>query len=107
MPRMWLPFRNMTAVGWQNLAIAGILLFYAGQVAADVLWGNLFGNLGSDFGAFWSAGQIANRLGYRFVYDLEILRQVQSGILPPLARAIIDVRTIPVPFLPVFLIPFQ
>ena len=107
MRRIALPFAHMTPAAWQNLAVAGLLLFYMGQVAFELLWGNLFGNLGSDFGAFWSAGHIANHLGYRWAYDLEVMKQVQREIVPISARLLGDSRTIPAPLLPVFLLPFQ
>ncbi len=107
MRRVALPFARMTPVAWQNLAIAGLMLFYLGQVALDLLWGNLFGNLGADFTAFWSAGYIANHLGYRFAYDLDAISLVQRDIVPLSVRLLAQDRTLPAALLPVFLVPFQ
>ena len=84
-----------------------MLFIYLAHIALDLAWGNLFGNLGVDFAAFWSAGHIANLLGYEAAYDLDLLSRVQAQLLPPRAAFLAQTRIIPTPYLPVFLLPFQ
>jgi hypothetical protein len=101
-----LPFQRLSAENWQNLAIAGLIVFYAAQVVLDISWQNFCGHLGIDFCAFWSAGHVANQHSYSAVYDLQKLAELQRPLLP--ARAGADgFRVIPIPYLPVFILPFQ
>lgn len=100
-------FKNMTNAKWGNLAIAALLVFYCAQIVLDLAWGNLFGNLGVDFAAFWSAGYIANHRGYAASYDLELMRQVQRELVPARAAPLSDLGALPAAYLPVFLLPFQ
>jgi len=101
------PFRNLTAVQWQNLGIVALLAFYLIQIALDVAWGNIFGNLSIDFAAFWSAGYAADHYGFASVYDLGVMRQIEAALWPASAGVPADLRAIPVPFLPAFVLPFQ
>jgi hypothetical protein len=102
-----LPFRNMAPAAWQRLGIAALLLIYTAQIVLEVVWGNLFGNLGVDFAAFWSAGHIANHYGYGAVYNLEVVAEVQRQFLPARALLTDAVRILPTAYLPLFLLPFQ
>ncbi len=95
------PFKNMSLDNWQNLGLAALCLFYLFQIGFDLLWKNTCGHLAIDYCAFWSAGQIANAKGYAAVYDLNMLGEIQKAIFPKLNAVT------PVPFLPVFVIPFQ
>jgi hypothetical protein len=100
-----MPFRNMTPEAWQNLALLAIAIFYIAQFGLDVLWHNMCGHLASDYCAFWSAGHIANVYGYARVYDINLLGQIEASISPrPAGYAI---ATLPIPYLPIFFIPFQ
>lgn len=101
------PFANLTGDAWQNLAIAAIILVYVAQVVLDIAWGNLFGNLGVDFAAFWTAGRIANHEGYAAAYDLQAVAAVQRQLLPPGAQLAAAERVLPAAYLPLFLVPFQ
>jgi len=101
------PFRNLTSREWQNLAIAGLMTFYAIQIVLDVAWGNIFSHLNIDFASFWSAGFIANRFGYSQVYELGLMQKVQAQLWPKTAAAASGFQVVPTPYLPVFLIPFQ
>jgi hypothetical protein len=100
-------FRNLTREAWQNLGIAAVVLVYLAQVVLDIAWGNLFGNLGVDFAAFWSAGHIANQYGNGAVYDLEVVAEVQRQFLPARALMTDAVRILPTAYLPPFLLPFR
>lgn len=97
----------MTAAAWQNLALAALAVFYVVQVALDLAWGNIFGNLGIDFASFWSAGYIADHLGFAKVYDLRAMQQVEQVLLPGTWRPDFVFHPIPAPYLAVFLVPFQ
>lgn len=95
------PFQNMTTEGWQNLGLAALCLFYLLQIGFDVFWKNICGHLAIDYCAFWSAGQVAKTTGYTAVYDLNLLGEIQKAIFPKLTAVT------PIPFLPIFIIPFQ
>lgn len=97
----------MAPEAWQRLGIAALLLIYAAQIILDIIWGNLFGNLGVDFAAFWTAGHIANQDGYGAVYNLAVVAEVQRQFLPARAMMADFVRILPVAYLPLFLLPFQ
>ncbi len=101
------PFQNLTAEGWQNLAIGGLIVFWAAQVVFDISASNVFGHLGSDFGSFWSAGYLANHVGYDGVYDLGLMSQIQEPLLPSLNDSPFVFHPIPTPYLPIFILPFQ
>ncbi len=107
MLKIKLPFQDMTAENWQNLAIGALITFYIIQIVLDILWGNIFGNLGIDFASFWSAGYIANHYGYVKVYDLGLMEQIQNPLLPKTADAAFVFHAIPTPYLSIFLLPFQ
>ncbi len=103
-PRM--PFQGFSREMWENLALAAMFLFYFFQVVFDLFWNNVCANLAVDFCAFWSAGHIANTTGYAGVYDLNLLAQVQQPLFPTSFNTILF-ATVPVPFLPIFIVPFQ
>jgi hypothetical protein len=96
-----LPFKHMTPIGWQNLALAALLIFYLIQISFDLFWHTTCGHLAIDYCAFWSAGKVVNTNGYSAVYNLQLLGEVQKTILPRLTA------TSPTPFLPIFIPPFQ
>ena len=99
-----MPFRNITAEGWLNISMAGLLVFYAVQLLLDIAWNNVCAHLGIDYCAFWSAGRAANLSGYASAYNPVILSSLQSANLPA-AAPVLPVS--PVAYLPVFLLPFQ
>jgi hypothetical protein len=100
------PFRNLSREAWQNLFIVAFLAFYAGQVILDIAWNNYCGNLAIDYCAFWSAGKIANTDGYGQVYNLERLWEIQQPITSKY-MSVEQYAPVPVPYLPIFIFPFQ
>ncbi len=102
-----LPFHGITAEGWGNLAIAGLIMFWILQVAFEIIQSTIFAHLGSDFASFWSAGYIANHAGYAAVYDLNLMRRVQAPLLPSVDSGRFVFQPNPTPYLPVFVLPFQ
>ena len=101
-----LPFQSLTKEARQNLIVAALVVFYAGQVFFDAAWNNYCGNLAIDYCAFWSAGKIANDNGYAQVYSLDQLWAVQKPIVSKYMLPD-QYAPVPVPYLPVFIIPFQ
>ena len=100
-------FSNFTIDNWKNLVLVALICFYfiffTGAFA--------YGTLGDDYFAFWSVGKIADEIGYSEIYDLSILRSVQTqgrydlGLIET-----IDVSSIllnPVPYFSFFVLPFQ
>ncbi len=101
-----LPFQNMTPEAWQNLALAGLLLFYLIYTILEVILHTMCGQIGVDYCDYWSAGRVANLYGYARVYDLQFLGQAQKSILPATADPS-RIAVVPFPYLPVFVLPFQ
>lgn len=102
-----LPFQNLSAQGWQNLALAAIFAFYAAQVGLEIFRNNLFISVGADYLSFWSVGHIANTQGYEDVYDLDVLKGVQEPLVPDPDDSFKVFTPVPTPFLPIFILPFQ
>ncbi|MGZ6316856.1 MAG: glycosyltransferase 87 family protein, partial [Anaerolineales bacterium] len=101
------PFQNMTAEGWQNLALTAILIFYIAQCALDIQWGNMCGHLAIDYCSFWSAGRVASTRGYADVYNLNIMESVQRSVFPARYETGGTFATVPTPYLPIFVLPFS
>ncbi len=97
----------MTKEGWQNLALASVLFFYILQVGFDLITHNTCGNLALDYCAYWSAGKIATTNGYTDIYNLDLQTQVQKSIHPQGNNPSIPFLVVPVPYLPLFVMPFQ
>ena len=87
----------------QNLALSAIAGLYLGVIIYGLFVEGLFAPLGRDFLAFWSAGYVANTMGYSKVYDLEALGKIQATFTSSQKSFL----TIPSPFLPVFIVPFR
>lgn len=105
--RKLFPFQRITAEGWGNLAIAGLIVFWIIQVSFEIIQSTIFAHLGSDFASFWSAGYIANHAGYAAVYDLSLMGRVQAPLLPSVDSGRFVFQPNPTPYLPVFVLPFQ
>ena len=98
------PNNSKADTTWQDIALLTVVIFYLAQFGLDLfVWKTLFGNLGGDYGAYWSAATIANEYGYAEIYDLDTSRDYQRTIAP--AGFPFSVR--PYPYLPIFLVPFQ
>ena len=106
-----LPFTNLDKEGKVRLILAALITFYISYFIFDIVTGHLYLGLGSDYLAFWSTGKVADEVGYGHIYDLSLLREFQAherikaGLEDRIGAAVQTV--IPVPYLPVFIIPFQ
>jgi len=104
--RKSIPFQNMSSTQWENLGLAALFLFYLIQIGFDLLWHNTCGHLAIDYCAFWSAGRAANTSGYSNIYNIDILKQIQFGLVPHSSNMSAFVVS-PVAYFPAFVIPFQ
>jgi hypothetical protein len=102
-----LPFQNMAPGAWINLLLVAVALFYGLQVVMDQMKNKLCLNLGVDYCAYWSAGQISNAHGYAGMYDQDLLIRYQTPLYPSPDDSTLPERIIPFPYLPVFVLPFQ
>ena len=72
---------------------------------------SLYQGLGADYLAFWSAGKVADELGYGQIYDISLLREfqaherIQAGLEERIGTAVYTVS--PVSYFSVFILPFQ
>lgn len=107
MPSKTIPFKNLNADAWRNLALAAVCLLYIFTFVAVTLHPGVLLGAGSDFLALWSAGKAASLYGYGQVYNLEILQQLQILPLKNVFTSPQDFYPIPVPYFPVFILPFQ
>ena len=96
----------MTPEKWLNLAAASLLAFYVFYVAWEMHLGTLCAQIGVDYCDYWSAAKVANAYGYAKIYDLQLLDQVQKTVLPRTADPALA-ATVPFPYLPPYLLPFQ
>lgn len=100
-------FANLGTEGWQNLGFLAIVVFYSINLIWTLFEGGLFNDtLGADFLCFWTAGRIANELGYANAYDASTLAAASQNITQ-LNGQITLFSPLPAPVLPVFLVPFQ
>ena len=102
-----LPFKNLNADAWRRLGLAAACLLYVITFMAVVLHPGVLLGAGSDFLALWSAGKAASLYGYTQIYDLEVLQQIQYQPLQAVFTSPQDFYPIPVPYFPVFILPFQ
>lgn len=101
------PFQNLGPREWRNLGLVALLTFYVTLIGMEVARNNLFQWIGADYLAFWSAGYIANRHGYAAVYDLVLMKAVQTSVVVPPDPSLVFVNPVQFIFLPVFVLPFQ
>ncbi len=98
-------FKHTTPKGWQNLALAATLTFYL--VLSIFLVNTEFcGHLGHDYCAYWSAGKIMREESFGAIYNPERLLPLQENLFPQSDHPDIPFEVIPLPYLPVFLLPF-
>ncbi len=102
-----IPFRNLNARQRENLGFVAVAFFYVIYLAWMLTTLGLLAGVGGDYLGLWSAGVVANQLGYARVYDLEVMRRVEEGVVPLPQDSSLVFVPMPVPFLPVFLLPFQ
>lgn len=89
-----------------NLLCMAVAASYLVQIAFETYWHNACGHLAIDYCAFWSAGRLANTNGYAAIYNLDLLRKVESSTLPDTLSST-GFPVSPVAYLPVFILPFQ
>ena len=82
--------------------MASMAAYYFAQIFLAYSNNGWFGELGSDYLAFWSSGHIANTQGYIFIYDLNVQEIIQRLYLP---TEVIGVS--PIAYFPIFMAPFQ
>ncbi len=102
-----LPFVNIRREGWENLALAATIMFYIIQIGFFVFNGTICDDFGFDYCAYWSVGKLINQNGYADAYDLDLLAQSQKDAYNIEDNLIENFRPIEVPYLPIFLIPFE
>lgn len=92
---------------WVNLAIVAAVTFYIIQIVIFIFAGNICQNYAFDFCAFWSVGKVSNEIGLVKVYDINLLKEYQKEIYLYEHNEYINFNPCPVPYLPIFLIPFR
>ena len=102
------PFSNLTKKEWLNLGLLAILIYYVIKIIFEIYTKNTFMVFGGDFLSFWSAGYLANKYGYKAVYDLNQISSIEYLYIPkPLNVDNYQFIGLPTIFLPIFLTPFQ
>ena len=102
---------NFKFLNWKSLIIIVVITMYLTLIGVWVGIDDYPFELGADYLAFWSAGKIADDLGYSEIYNLENLRSVQLEVL--IGRGILEKVDIasfspfPSPYLSIFIMPFQ
>jgi Glycosyltransferase family 87 len=97
----------MAPGAWINLVLVVVAIIYGVQVVMDRMNNRFCLNLGVDYCAYWSAGQISNAHGYAGMYDQDLLIRYQAQLYPSPDDPAVPQRIIPFPYLPVFVLPFQ
>jgi len=105
--RKFLQFTPMTREGWENLALLALAVFFIAQFGMDIAWKNVCGQLAIDYCSFWSAGTLAKNEGYSEIYNLNKMEEIQRRVFPRSYEAEGTIATIPTPYLPIFILPFQ
>lgn len=108
MPSKTIPFKNLNADAWRNLALAAVAFFYITNFFALLFKIGVENGVGGDFFAYWNAGKAANIYGFSQIYDLDTLEQVQLLTLKQLGFPVEETTPVLMPFLylSIFLIPF-
>ncbi len=104
--KIHVPFSNLTTEGWKRLAFVTIFAFYAVQFIFALTSSALLVSVGSDFLAFWSAGKIANELGYSHIYDIQSLAAVQADALTHQGSVVGQFIVFPCALFSFFVLPF-
>ena len=99
--------KKLTLAGKINLILVGILTFYLILVGTSLLQDDICGYLGTDYCAFWTGGRIMSEREIAAIYDMDILRQGQEGHFLQTPGGSQEPHVVPLPYLPVFLLPFQ
>jgi len=101
------PFSNLKLGNWKNLLLFVIICFFSIYLFLTFI----YGSVGDDYLAFWSAGKIADLKGYSEIYNLTELRSVQRQVrIESGGMAKTDdlpFSPTPVPYFSFFILPFQ
>jgi len=97
-------FSEFTLMKWRNLVLTAIVCFSLIYIFAIIRTGAV----ADDFAAYWSVGRISIEKGFSQIYELDTLREVYSHEIKEQGY-IFDLsnKTYSVPYLPVFVLPFQ
>lgn len=101
---------KMGKFGWKPWVIAALASFYI-SIFFLVTSQSTFPDYGVDYFAWWSAGKTADTQGYSKIYDIDLLRNVQTEELKQLGmiRDNQEIHIIPntAPLFSFFIVPFQ
>lgn len=99
--------KKFTFNGKINLILVAILTFYVILAGTGLLQKDFCGFLATDYCAFWTGGRVMNERAVSEIYDMDVLRQYQENFFLPTASEIQESQVVPLPYLPVFMLPFQ
>jgi len=101
------PFSSLEYIGWIRLARAATAVLWILYLSATLGTRGLFEYAGIDFRAFRAAAEVARRDGFARVYDLEALAPMEERLMQWAAPSVqAHFEVVPVPYLPVFILPF-
>jgi Protein of unknown function (DUF2029). len=104
------PFSNLKSWKWQNVILLALMTFYLTNFGFRVAT-EKFPFYAQDFFAYWSVGKIADVTGYSHVYDLNLVRSVETDEMIKLglleSKDDPNFSPIPASYLSIFIIPFQ
>jgi hypothetical protein len=104
---MKLPFKNMTRESRQNFVLIIAVSVYITLFGIVFIHSDMCNILGADYCAFWSGGRIINERSIADVYDLNVLTQYQMKVYSQVRSSSTSFEVFPLPYLPVFILPFQ
>jgi hypothetical protein len=102
---------NFKQVNWKIPILFMIACFYLLLIIVWVTSGSFYSIYGKDYLAYWSAGKIADELGYSEIYNLENIRSLQTQkleILGALEKTEdLPIKIFPMAYFSFFVLPFQ
>lgn len=101
---------SKSAIGdnaWRKIAYAAVIAFFLVLYIFETISMVRNHEIGMDYLGFWSAGKIADQVGYSRVYDPDLLTEVQSRELNTTGIYVEDFQFYPVVYLLIFIAPFQ
>ncbi len=109
--KLRVPFSNLNFDNVQNLILVAVFFVYLFQFGFSFSKENFLIGYGVDYLAFWSAGKIADDIGYAEIYDLENLRSTQTQVLENRGflekGGMSNISPFPAPIFSFFVLPFQ
>jgi len=103
-----LPFKNLNADAWRNLALAAVAFFYIANFIGLIIKYGVMNGLGGDYLAYWSAGKVAREMGFSHIYNLNTMGQIQFQTITNIDLPPGEISPILIPYLylSIFVIPF-